>query len=952
MNTRRRHSYFQYCIFMLLLLLLAQSAIAQQAELRGEAVAYRHADLDASFAAYQVYQMDAAVLHRLVSKQPRTEFALELEGQRWPLVLDHHDIRGPRYREVALTEGGPRVMPSRPNITYKGFQGLQRSPVRMTITPEYFVAMIEDESKLFFVEPLRKSVPDAPSDYYLFYLAEDVLTDPEVHCSYQALKERAPDGHDHDDDQRVVMMGCMEVELATAGDFLMFQKYGSVAATNDFILTVTNMMEPLYDDFDLNYLIVDQFVPTSAAADPWTNSDEAFDILDDFSAWAPVNFLTHDVGQIWTDRNIQGCGGGPDNFGLVGCAQKIGDVCGAERYNVCEDFSNSMNCLRVLSAHELGHTWDGVHSEATSSSIMNGTIQCAATAWAAGNITRVQNHIDSRGCLSNCGDLCDISISSTSVVGEDCPNADDGQITVAATTSNGPVTYEIDGPVVGANGSGVFSNLPPGNYTVRAIDAAYNGTCFDETQLTVTAGVDNQNPVPVCLNPTVYLNAAGTYSLSGAEVFDQLSSTDNCGPVTLLNFSPSSVSCAQAGTTVNVTVNVRDVNNNMASCQAMVSVVDDISPTAVCRTKTVFLMPDGTYDLQEADVFNAGLSFDNCSISSVDFPATTYTCDDENMTFEVTVRAYDPSGNFGECKALITVEQGTDLPAPWSKISLGSSSGDATYAPCDNDGEFTLTSNGRLFPMTSDNYQYVHQTRCGGVSITAKITQFAPNGWQGLFIRNGTGNADAGLVFRVQGNSMTTPSSLAQAHIRQTNGGNLELSQFNAFAQPYWLRLVSTPLWYGGRLVQLFASPNGINWAQVQARYVSGLNNCVEVGLALQSQQFGVTVESKFAYVEVGMPMMLQGPSNPTVAQQPVARTAQVFPNPATSTVAVSFSQPLETDAPYLLRNQMGQVVLRGTLNAGDFSTELNVADLAAGVYTIEVLTGSLGHKTLRFVKQ
>ena len=48
----------------------------------------------------------------------RFHFTLAIDGQHsWDLLLDYHDLRGPNYREGALTEQGPKVLPRRPNIT-------------------------------------------------------------------------------------------------------------------------------------------------------------------------------------------------------------------------------------------------------------------------------------------------------------------------------------------------------------------------------------------------------------------------------------------------------------------------------------------------------------------------------------------------------------------------------------------------------------------------------------------------------------------------------------------------------------------------------------------------------------------------------------------------------------------------------------------------------------------
>ncbi|MCB0637537.1 MAG: hypothetical protein KDC54_13000, partial [Lewinella sp.] len=398
MSSRKLAHWAKYAWTLALLGAFSLLSQAQPATITGEAVAYRHRILDGSFTTYQVVRLDYQGLYGLSqNSQGQFTFNLALEdGPSWQVTLNYHDLRSADYREVALTEYGPRVLPRRPNITYRGTADGNSRQVRFSITPDWCLGMINGPDGTYFLEPVAQIVEGAPRDLYLLYEANDVLTDPEAHCSFNAVKKYAlPD----EPGSKSLLMTCMEVELATAGDFGMFTRYGSVQAVNDFIITVTNNMEPLYDDFNLDYLIVDQFVPASSGADPWTSSDEAFDILNSFSAWAPGNLNTHDVGQIWVTRDIQGCGGGPDNFGLIGCAQAIGDVCGSQRYNVCEDFSNSANCLRALSAHEIGHLFDGVHSQSDGSSIMTPNIQCASTYWTGGNTTRIQNHIDSRSCL-------------------------------------------------------------------------------------------------------------------------------------------------------------------------------------------------------------------------------------------------------------------------------------------------------------------------------------------------------------------------------------------------------------------------------------------------------------------------------------------------------------------------------------------------------------------------
>lgn len=479
--------------------------LAQSYPVPAKSVAFEHPELEKSFLAYELYEIDTRLIYDRSQEDTRFQFDLHFDnGQAWPIQLDYHDMRAAHYREVAITEKGYEVLPRRPNITFRGYYlGDEHEPTRFTITPHYVLGMIQREGRTYFLEPLQPMIPEAESNYYILYDVEDVLTDPSLTCTFKAGKKHAlppHDGHDHGKPGDNEKMDCTEVDLATGGDILMFNRYGSVMAVNDFILNVTNLMEPLYDDFNLSYLIVDQFVVTSAIGNPWTTSNDAFTILDDFGAWAGPNFAAHDVGQIWTANDIQGCGNGPGNFELIGCARAIGDVCGNQRYNVCEDFSNSTNCLRALSAHEIGHLFDGVHSEANNTTIMFGNIVCGATAWTGGNITRIQNHIDSRDCLSACG-ACNISLS-TNVTGETCPGDEDGIITAMAAGNQGIVTFTLSGPVNDTNTTGVFGPLPPGNYTVTAMDDGGGFNCSDSENVSV-------DPSPDVAPPS---NSCGTFS--------------------------------------------------------------------------------------------------------------------------------------------------------------------------------------------------------------------------------------------------------------------------------------------------------------------------------------------------------------------------------------------------------------------------------------------------------
>ncbi len=93
------------------------------------------------------------------------------------------------------------------------------------------------------------------------------------------------------------------------------------------------------------------------------------------------------------------------------------------------------------------------------------------------------------------GPTCDIAITGITVGGQDCPATDDGSLTITATTTNGPILYQIAGPVNQSNATGVFTNLPTGTYTITVDDGSFTaGTCTDTDTRTINAGVDNTDP--------------------------------------------------------------------------------------------------------------------------------------------------------------------------------------------------------------------------------------------------------------------------------------------------------------------------------------------------------------------------------------------------------------------------------------------------------------------------
>jgi hypothetical protein len=197
------------------------------------------------------------------------------------------------------------------------------------------------------------------------------------------------------------------------------------------------------------------------------------------------------------------------------------------------------------------------------------------------------------------------------------------------------------------------SNLGANLVTLSANDGNGNSnTC----SATVTV-VDLILPTMVCKNATVMLNAAGTGSITPADINNN--STDNC-TLANLNVTPNTFNCANLGANL-VTLTGTDQSGNTATCQGTVTVVDNIAPTMICKNATLNLNNVGQVTLTLADINNG--SFDNCTIVQLSLSQTQFTCANiGNNT--VVLTGIDQSGNVSTCTATVTVR---DLIAPMAK---------------------------------------------------------------------------------------------------------------------------------------------------------------------------------------------------------------------------------------------------------------------------------------------
>ena len=263
---------------------------------------------------------------------------------------------------------------------------------------------------------------------------------------------------------------------------------------------------------------------------------------------------------------------------------------------------------------------------------------------------------DGAGNTATCS--FDVIVNDTEAPAITCPGNitqdNDPGICGAVITYTAPVGTDNCSGSTTAQTAGLASGstFPVGTTTNTFVvtDASGNtATCSFDVTIN-----DNEAPVANCAAPfNLQLDVNGMASITAADIDN--GSTDNCA-IASLSVSPSSFTCADVGTN-NVVLTVTDVNGNTSTCTAVVTVEDNVAPTAVCQNITVFLDATGNVSIVAGDV--DGGSTDACGIASTSIDITDFTCADlgpNNVILTVT----DVNGNTSTCTAVVTVED--DIP--------------------------------------------------------------------------------------------------------------------------------------------------------------------------------------------------------------------------------------------------------------------------------------------------
>ncbi|NRA50853.1 MAG: HYR domain-containing protein, partial [Phaeodactylibacter sp.] len=213
---------------------------------------------------------------------------------------------------------------------------------------------------------------------------------------------------------------------------------------------------------------------------------------------------------------------------------------------------------------------------------------------------------------------------------------------------------------------------------------------------------DNIAPVALCDDVTVTLDSSGVASVS-TEMIDA-GLNDGCDLISV-TLDQTTFDCGDLGPNT-VTLTVEDEHGNVSSCNATVTVEDNIAPVALCADITLQLDTGGAVILLPADLDNG--SSDACGINiefGDDLPSIIeFGCGEVGLQ-TVPIVVSDASGNSSTCSSVITIEDNVDPVALCQDVTV----------------QLDLLGAATLDPAQIDNGS---DDACGIESLSLDITSF------------------------------------------------------------------------------------------------------------------------------------------------------------------------------------------------------------------------------------
>lgn len=371
-----------------------------------------YSQISEKFSTPDVYRIDTrSVVAALQSPNFDSQLKIQFGTKHnWDLELYPIELRSPDYKLRVVTANGIEERQDTEIKTYYGYlKGRPDTEVRLTITDDFLYGFVEDGENTVYFEPANRFQPSFNQGEVILY-RPDQVTEKTGTCAHTEKKDKSTPSA-NPAPSLTPAGDCFELDLAIASDYSYYVDRGSnVAAVTAYTLGVMNNVASNYElsgstNFadGIEFLIVENFVVTTSNGDPWTTSTDPFVLLPNFRAWArgATGFsATHDLGQLWTNRDFNGS--------TIGLAYTSVDViCSGSRYHILEDYPTaSAALLRVLTAHEIGHNFGAEHDGSGSGFIMAPSVNLTSD-WSqaskdSANIAIINASTGAGACLTSC----------------------------------------------------------------------------------------------------------------------------------------------------------------------------------------------------------------------------------------------------------------------------------------------------------------------------------------------------------------------------------------------------------------------------------------------------------------------------------------------------------------------------------------------------------------------
>lgn len=378
------------------------------------------------FKKFDVVSINELKLYNDISRNKQCtsiDLNLSLSDSRdfWTLDLEEVDVLSENFKIYELQEDGSKIL-SATNITTKAYKGVfsdnRIGSARLTIGHNFLYGLVEIEGTTFYIEPISYFGIKNNDNLYVIYDSKEIYEEHN-HFTCRHLENIQESVALEPSEEFLSNGDCYKIKLAIAADYSMFADPAHPGVNNltNHIIGVMNNVQDNYEfngntNFSngINFEISEIVISTCPNCDQWSAVTNPTQLLFEFDSWVGSGGFsqTFHAGHFWTNRDLNG--------NVVGLAfQGPNLMCTRKALIVLEDWTTNAALLRVMVAHEVGHSFNGVH-DATTNFILSSTLTATNT-WSNASKTSIGTQITNQGnnCLEFCGLVSCAAITNLNV---------------------------------------------------------------------------------------------------------------------------------------------------------------------------------------------------------------------------------------------------------------------------------------------------------------------------------------------------------------------------------------------------------------------------------------------------------------------------------------------------------------------------------------------------------